>query len=310
MGDRDAVSVLVPTVEWNIACEQLAAQISPGDELLVICDSEDDPVTSHDPPAGVEILVAGEPDGCSGKANAMAHGMERAENDRFVWTDADFERDPDWLDRLVAAGEAHGPASALCVFVGDGWFRPYEVWSALFFSLAMYLGVGEWGGSAWGGGVTFTADELETGVDALTSELRQVISDDGLLSDHLGDVHPIRSMIEVVEVPGDLRTVIERTVRLNRIVHVWEGGLTNVAIGLVLVAIAVAFPIASALLYTALGAITYWVLGVRRLTFLLIYPAVVVVPIVALSGIVRKEFEWTGRRYRLNDKYDVEVVDR
>lgn len=309
MEDRDPVSVLLPTVEWNIACDQLAAQLRPGDELLVICDREDDPLASHDPPAGVEVLVAGEPTGCSGKANAMAHGMEWAENERFVWTDADFERESDWLDRLVAAGEEHGPATSLCVFVGDAWFRPFEVWGAIFFSLAMYFGVGEWGGHAWGGGVTFTREELDHGVGELASELRQVLSDDGLLSDHLGPVYPVRSMVAIVEAPGDLRSVIERCVRLSRIVHVWEGGFTNFAIGLVLVTVAVLFPVGSALLYTALGAVAYRVLGVRRMTFLIIYPAVGIVPLVALSGIVCKEFEWTGRRYRLNDKFDVEVIE-
>ncbi|MDY6817608.1 MAG: glycosyltransferase, partial [Halobacteriales archaeon] len=112
MGDRESVSVLLPTIEWNRACDQLSDQIQSGDELLVICDTEDDPVASHDPPDGVEILLAGEPEGCSGKANAMAYGMEQATNDRFVWTDADFDREDDWLDRLVAAGEQHGPATS------------------------------------------------------------------------------------------------------------------------------------------------------------------------------------------------------
>jgi len=115
-------------------------------------------------------------------------------------------------------------------------------------------------------------------------------------------------MVEIIEAPGDLRSLVKRVVRLNRIVHVREGGVTNFVIGLVLVATAVMFPVATALLYTAIGAVAYAVLGVRRLTFLLIYPTVFIVPLVALSGIVRKEFEWAGRRYRLNGEYDVEVV--
>ena len=40
MTERDPVSVLLPTMEWNTACEQLAAQLKPNDELLVVCDSE------------------------------------------------------------------------------------------------------------------------------------------------------------------------------------------------------------------------------------------------------------------------------
>ena len=115
---RDRVSVLVPTVEWTPACDDLLEGLRDGEELLVICDSESDPVADRETPDGVEILVAGEPVGCSGKANAMAYGIERAGNDRFVWTDADFRRDDDWLDRLVAEGEKHGPATAIPYFYG------------------------------------------------------------------------------------------------------------------------------------------------------------------------------------------------
>lgn len=87
--------------------------MGPNDELLVLCDSERDPVAGRKTPNGVAVCIAGEPEGCSGKANALAHGMERAENDRFVWTDDDFDRTSDWLDRLVAAGERHGPATVI-----------------------------------------------------------------------------------------------------------------------------------------------------------------------------------------------------
>jgi len=52
-----------------------------------MCDTEDDPVTSYDSPDTVEILIDGEPKNCSGKANAIAYGMEKATNNRFVWTD-------------------------------------------------------------------------------------------------------------------------------------------------------------------------------------------------------------------------------
>ena len=58
--DRDPVSVLLPTVEWTPACDDLTAQLRDGDELLVICDSESDPVAGRDPPENVEILTAGE----------------------------------------------------------------------------------------------------------------------------------------------------------------------------------------------------------------------------------------------------------
>ena len=40
------VSVLLPTVEWGPACEQVAAQLDSGDELLVVCDTDSDPVAA------------------------------------------------------------------------------------------------------------------------------------------------------------------------------------------------------------------------------------------------------------------------
>jgi hypothetical protein len=58
--------------------------------------------------------------------------MSRARNDRFVWTDDDFERGDDWLDRPVDAGETHGPASAVPFFTGTGWWRLFEPWHGAF----------------------------------------------------------------------------------------------------------------------------------------------------------------------------------
>ena len=126
MDVRDPVTVLLPTVRWTTACDQVAAQLRADDELFVICDREDDPVAGRDPPDGVEILVAGDPEGCTAKANALAYGMERATNDRFVWSDADYERGDDWLDCLVEAGEEHGTAAVLPMFPGGGWWRLVE----------------------------------------------------------------------------------------------------------------------------------------------------------------------------------------
>jgi hypothetical protein len=123
---RNAVSVLLPTLEWGPVCEELADQLGPNDELLVLCDSDRDPVAGRKTPNGVAVCIAGEPEGCSGKANALAYGMERATNDRFVWSDADYERDDDWLDCLVEAGEEHGMAAVLPMFPGGGWWRLVE----------------------------------------------------------------------------------------------------------------------------------------------------------------------------------------
>lgn len=305
-GERDAVSVLLPTVEWRPACEQLASQLAENDELLLICDLESDPIAGRETPAGVTVLTAGEPEGCSGKANALAYGTEQAENDRFVWTDDDFDRSSDWLDRLVAAGERHGPATVVPDFVGGGWWRLVEPISTVMATLSMYLRRGPWARNAWGGGVTFTRDELD--VDELVSDLRNCVSDDGVLSEHLGDVYAIRSMVSEVPVPGDFPSVKERMVRFARITHVHEGLGTELAVSVLLVGLALSFPLYAIPLATAASALVYTVVGKRRWTFLLAYPAVLLLPLLFLTGIVREEFEWAGRRYRLRDVNDIEVL--
>jgi hypothetical protein len=84
-------SILLPTVSWTPACGDVAAQLGSEDELLIIHDTEDDPVTDRERfPENVRLVPAGDPVGCSGKANAIAAGMEAANHDRLVWTDDDF----------------------------------------------------------------------------------------------------------------------------------------------------------------------------------------------------------------------------
>lgn len=88
--DSPPTSVLLPTTRWTDAGDEVSAQLCDGDELLVI-DDDSDPVAGRtDAPAGVRLVAAGEPEGCSGKANAIAAGMETARHDRIVSTDDDF----------------------------------------------------------------------------------------------------------------------------------------------------------------------------------------------------------------------------
>jgi hypothetical protein len=234
--------------------------------------------------------------------------MERATNDRFVWTDDDFDRGADWLDRLVAAGERRGPATVVPAFVGGGWWRPVEPVALISATATVHFGVGTWGGNAWGGGVTFSREDLD--VPALVADLRRSLSDDGVLSRHLGHTHPVRSMRATVRVPGEFHAVKERMVRLARIPHVYEGFGTRFLVSLVVAALALLFPLRAAAVATAVAAATYAVLGFRRWTFLLAYPAVLLMPVVFGSGIVLREFEWAGRRYRLDDAGEVEVLGR
>jgi len=120
MVDRPPLSVLLPTTRWTKACTELAAQLGDTDELLVIHDDETDPVAGREEfPEGVRLLAAGEPEGCSGKANAIVAGMEAARHDRLVLSDDDFHHPRDWLTTLSQDYEDHGPVSEVPYFVGQ-----------------------------------------------------------------------------------------------------------------------------------------------------------------------------------------------
>lgn len=44
---RTPTSVLLPTVSWTGTCDEVAAQLRPEDELLIIHDDGDDPVSGR-----------------------------------------------------------------------------------------------------------------------------------------------------------------------------------------------------------------------------------------------------------------------
>lgn len=112
-------SVLLPTTTRSTVVEDIAMQLGSCDELLIICDRETDPVVDYAAEfERTRVIVAGEPVGCSGKANAIATGMEAATHDRIVWTDDDFYHPPDWLTKLHRAYDREGPVSELYFFVG------------------------------------------------------------------------------------------------------------------------------------------------------------------------------------------------
>lgn len=309
MTDRDPVSVLLPTVEWNTACDQMAAQLAPDDELFIICDTKQDPVASHEPPDGVQILIAGEPEGCSGKANALAHGMTEASHNRFVWTDDDFERSMDWLDRLVAAGETHGPATAIPFFTGRGWWRLFEPWYGALFTLMFYLQLGNADDIAWGGGVVFTRSELTVPVSQFVKELREILSDDYLLTERLPHVHAVQSMVTHVEVPGEFHSVRHRLIRFARIVGVNGGWSSGLVISSSLLIAGLLFPLAVALSVTIVLAAIYVYLDLGRRNFIYTYPGLLLLPIMSYIALFVETFEWTGRQYRFSNSGNVEVLD-
>lgn len=119
MADAPPTSVLLLTTRWTDACGEVAAQLRGDDELLVIHDDGDPVAGRRGVPAGVRLVAAGEPEGCLGKVNALAAGMDAARHDRLVWTDNDFHYPPDWFATLNNDYDRHAPVSEVPFFVGD-----------------------------------------------------------------------------------------------------------------------------------------------------------------------------------------------
>lgn len=304
MSHQPAMSVLLPTTRWTDACAELAAQLEDSDELLVIHDSEDDPITEQKEYSdGVRLVAAGEPEGCSGKANAIAAGMEAARHDRLVWTDDDFHHPPDWLASFNADYETHGPVSEVPYFVGQD---PLSVLLEPLYASAASLGI-YLGNQIWGGAVMFERGDIDEA--AFLGELRRTISDDGLLMEYL-QVTTVRRT-RLVPIGGTIRETVERQVRWT---HIFRWQLTGAIVGISLVSLlvlagAILAPLYAAAVLTLGHLAVNEVLGVRRWTALLAYPAVFVfVPLVPYA-LARQTFVWGGRRYRMRGKFDVTVVE-
>ncbi|WP_123535233.1 glycosyltransferase [Halosimplex salinum] len=306
MTGRPPTSVILPAVTWTDACTEVADQLTARDELLVVHDGDADPVTERrgDLPANVELVAAGEPDGCSGKANAVAAGMEAAAHERVVWTDDDFHHPPDWLDRLHADYEARGPVSEVPVFVGQDplavLLEPVYVVGG---TLSTYAN-----DYAWGGAVAFERSDLDDEA-ALVDRLHRSVSDDGLLTDAV-DVTTLRRT-RLVTVGGTVRETLERHVRFTQLVHRHDPRGTAVSTVAVLIAfvLALCFPLPSAVVLTALAGAAYARFGVASPTFLLAYPSFLASVPLGTYAHLRRTFVWGGRRYRWRSKFDVEVRD-
>ncbi|WP_458207953.1 glycosyltransferase [Haladaptatus sp. NG-SE-30] len=305
MAPDPPTSVILPTVEWTVACDEIADQLAPEDELLIVCDDDTDPVTEHVEalPDGVQIVVAGEPRGCSGKANAIVTGMEAARHDRLIWTDDDFYHPSDWLTGLHADYDQHGPVSELPFFVGRD---PLSILLEPVYALGGTLGAYT-SEKAWGGAVMFERDDLD--FDAFLRNLHRTVSDDGLLSEYL-DVTPLKRT-RTVEVGGTIRETVERHVRFTQIV--WRHEPRDIAVmsvvASVIAILCLLFPLPSLVVSTLFMTGLYAAFGVYRWTVLLAYPALLVqVPLLGY-GLARRTFVWGGRRYRWRAKFDVQVVE-
>jgi len=292
-------SVILPTIRQTEVVDQLTDQLGPDDELLVVCDGETDPVAREvdSLPEPVRLVVAGDPEGCSGKANAIATAMEAARHDRIVWTDDDFYHPPDWLAQLQADYDRQGPTTELPFFVGQ------DLLSKLLepaYVMGATLGLGLVG-VPWGGAVIFERDDIDE--DAFLSDLRQTVSDDGLLGVYL-DVQPVKR-VRRVDVGGTISESLERNTRFMQIVEYFSPyPKLTVPLAAFFFACCLLFPIPSLVVSTLGVAALYAYFGIRRWSFLLIFPALIVQFPLLLYGLNR-QFVWGGRRYHWPERFEV-----
>lgn len=252
-------------------------------------------------PERVRLIRAGDPVGCSGKANAIAAGIEAAERDRLVWTADDFYHPPNWLDELHQDYDEYGPTTELPAFVGQD---PLAVLLGSIYALGGTIGT-DIGDHAWGGAVVFERSDLDAA--AFLSDLRQTISDDGLLRGHV-DVTSVQRVREV-PVGGSLRQTLERHVRFNKIFATHDPEVAKLSFGALIAVLAgcIRFPLLAVIL-TAVTAGVCATFGVRRLSLLLTVPALAAAVPLGVYSFTRDTFVWAGRRYRWRSKFDVEVL--
>lgn len=271
----------------------------------MIYDDADDAVADRSNiPRGVRLIEAGEPTGCSGKANAIATGMDAASHERLLWTDDDFHHPPDWMETLNADYERHGPVSEVPYFVGKD---PLAILIEPLLASTGSLGISLLD-QIWGGSVMFERDDIDE--QAFLAELRQTISDDALLMEHL-EVTTV-GRIHIVPIGGTVQGTVERMVRWTKIIWCHDpGAILGFGVILLLALVgALLFPLSVAVLLTAAHLTVNEVLGVRRWTAILAYPAVFVfLPLVAYA-LSRRTFTWGGRRYRWPAKFDVQILEK
>jgi len=233
MVEATQTSVILPTTGWNEVCEQLVGQLRPDDELLIVCDRKQESVVDRvdAAPDAVQLVVAGEPERCSGKANAIAAGMEAASHDRIVWTDDDFHHPPNWLEQLRTDYERHGPTSEVPVFLGE------DILSKLLepaYLVSATLTVSR-GDIPWAGALIFDRDDIDE--RAFLADLRRTVSDDGLLMEHTAVTTVDR--VRQVSIGGSVRETLENQARFTKII--WyhnRGGTIAQVIGAAAVTVA------------------------------------------------------------------------
>ncbi|SDF77581.1 Glycosyltransferase, catalytic subunit of cellulose synthase and poly-beta-1,6-N-acetylglucosamine synthase [Halorubrum xinjiangense] len=296
-------TILLPTTTHSPVIEEIATQLDPSDELLIICDDESDPVADYgEGVQNVQVVVAGEPTGCSGKANALATGMDKATHDRIVWTDDDFHHPSDWLAAFHEAYDEKGPVSELYFFVGsDVLSTLLEPIYAIGGTLGTYAN-----NKPWGGAVMFERDDLDW--ESFLRNLQRTVSDDQLLSEYL-DTTTLKR-IRQVEIGGTIRETLERHVRFTQIIH-QHNPRDTIVMGLItslLALFCLLSPVYAGVCVTLLAAGLYAYFGIYRWTALLSYPAIILQVPLMIYALSRNTFVWGGRRYRWRSKFKVEII--
>ena len=301
---RQPASVIMPTVRWTEACDEVASQLGPDDELLIVHDEPSDPVATREEatPEGVRLIEAGQPEGCSGKANAVVTGMQQASHDLLVWSDDDFHHPPDWVDKMVSDYEENGPTSELPVFVGNdplSWLL--EPAFQVLGGLGVYVGK-----FLWGGAVAFHRDDIDE--QRFYSELSQTVSDDVLLSEYLNPTAAPRRR----EIPAgeNWKSTMNRAIRYNHIIyhHLRLQCIGSFLLMTLLTAACILFPILTVFITLGMCGL-YAVLGIRRVSALFAVPAMAATIPLWGYAFLTDTMVWGGRRYAFRDKFDVEVLE-
>ncbi|WP_336364938.1 hypothetical protein [Halalkalicoccus salilacus] len=175
----------------------------------------------------------------------------------------------------------------------------------------LYASVGSLGiyrdNRIWGGAVIFERDDIDE--TAFLDDLRRTVSDDGLLMEYLQVTTVGRTRI--VPIGGMIRETVERQVRWTQILR-WHfpGAVAGTFLMLLFVlAGAIVAPLPAAVLLTVVHLAVNEILGVRRWTAVLAYPAVFVFVPLLVYALARRTFVWGGRRYCWRGKFDVRVLN-
>lgn len=310
-------SFVLPTREGvDVAC-RIAADAEGADEVLVVCDTPDDPITEATDrvreaagETSVAVIVAGEPAACSGKCNALAAGTERATGDVIVWTDDDFDHEG-WVGDVKRAIADHvGPdcpaVSTAPIFLSESPFaRLLEGPSALGAALGLRLE-----SVAWGGTLAFRRDAVD--VSALVADLRRTVTDDALLTRRLSGFTADPRLVRCVETRGTASDTLSRNARWVQTARYLDpAGLAfGFLLNLVVAIGAVVAPLLVVPLVTLAAGVAYARFGLRRVSFLWTVVGYALGVPLLLWGLTRTEFDWGSRRYRWHSLYDVEIVDR